>query len=104
MKLNGRLDQAPHYPLFGATPGEGRNKTQDSLSTALTSAATAVVGMLKGSEPPSNSLSLSPGKRARVSSIYLEQLEKLKTLEQSGVLTPNEFEEQKRFALRNMNN
>ena len=69
------------------------------MSTALTSAATAVVGMLKGSEPPSNSLSLSPGKRARVSSIYLEQLEKLKTL---GVLTPNEFEEQKRFALRNI--
>ncbi len=44
MKLNGQhssLDQAPHYPLFGATPG-GRKKTQDSLSTAITSAATAV--------------------------------------------------------------
>ncbi len=66
----------PDYLLFGATPG-GRKKTQ---GTALTSAAT---GTLRGSEPPSNSLSLSPGKRARVSSIYLEQLK------------TNEFDEQK---------
>ena len=67
----------------------GRQKTRDSFSTALRSEVTAVVG---GSEPPSSSQSLSPGKR----------LEKLKTFEQAGVLTTIEFNEQKAFALRNI--
>ena len=58
------LDPALPYPLFGGASG-GQKKTRDSLSTALTSAATAG-GMLKGSEPPSSCQSLSPGKRASI--------------------------------------
>ena len=45
---------------------------------------------------------MSPGKRARVSGQYLEHLEKLKNLHQSGVLSIEEFEEQKKFALDNI--
>jgi uncharacterized protein YfkK (UPF0435 family) len=32
----------------------------------------------------------------------LEQLERLRALQQSGVLTPEEFEEQKTYALKNI--
>ena len=104
MKLNGQhssLDQPPPYPLFNGGTTKPSKRTE-SLSDALTSAATAVAGILKGTEPPSNSATMSPGKRARVSGLYLEQLERLKTLEQSGVLTSQEFEEQKSFALKNI--
>ena len=47
---------------------------------------------------------MSPGKRARVSGQYLEQLERLKDLHQSGVLSLDEFEEQKKFALESKAN
>ena len=104
MKLNGQhasLDHPPPYPLFNGGTTKS-SKRGESLSDALTSAATAVAGILKGNEPSSTSGTMSPGKRARVSGLYLEQLERLKTLQQSGVLTPEEFEEQKSFALNNI--
>ena len=71
------------------------------MSEALTSAATAVVGMLKGcpATPTSSTTTLSPSKRAQVSGQYLEHLEKLKLLHESGVLSLEEFNEQKGFAL-----
>ena len=97
------LDVPPPYPPFKdqttKTPGK-----RDSLSDALTSAAIAVVGLLKGnsaSDSPSSS-TLSPGKRARVYGQYLEQLERIKGLHESGVLSSLEFEEQKKFALDNI--
>ena len=100
MKLTGQhtsLEQPPPYPLF--TGGTKKvSKHGDSLNEALTSAATAMAGILKGNESSSDSGSMSPGKRARVSGQYLEQLERLKILEQSGVLTPDEYEEQKSYA------
>ena len=45
---------------------------------------------------------MSPGKRACVSGLYLEQLERLKTLQQFRVLMCEEFEEQKSYALKNI--
>ena len=44
-------------------------------------------------------LALSPGKRAHVYGQYLGQLERIKGLHGSGVLSSFEFEEQKKFAL-----
>ena len=60
----------------------------DSLKDALTSAATAVVGMIRGIQatPAPGATTLSPSKRAQVSGQYLEHLEKLKKLHESGVL------------------
>ena len=71
------------------------------MNDVLTSAATAVVGMLKGSPatPTPSTTTLSPSKRAQVSGQYLEHLEKLKKLHESGVLSLEEFNEQKGFAL-----
>lgn len=45
---------------------------------------------------------MSPAKRARECGQYLDYLEKLKNLRESGVLSCEEFEEQKAFALKNI--
>ena len=58
--------------------------------------------MLKGNDGEPAAISLSPGKKARVSGKYLEHLERLKTLRESGVLTNEEFDEQKKFALNSI--
>ena len=95
------LDLPPNNPLFSNYGSKAPRK--ESLSDALTSAATAVVGLIRGDAPTvTGAAAMSPGKRARVSGQYLEQLEKLKTLQSSGVLTDEEFEEQKAYALKNI--
>ena len=96
------LDNPPNNPIFSNYGSKAPKK--ESLSDALTSAATAIVGMLKGdaSTTMEPAATMSPGKRARVSGQYLEQLERLKTLQSSGVLTDEEFEEQKAYALKNI--
>lgn len=77
---------------------------KESLSDALSNAATAIVGLLKGdtSTTVEPAATMSPGKRVRVSRQYLEQLERLKTLQSMGVLTDEEFQEQKTYALQNI--
>lgn len=95
------MEKAPPYPPFQEKAPKTR-KHDNSLSDALTSAATAVVGLLHGTDSASKSGGMSPGKRARVSGQYLEHLEKLKNLHESGVLSAEEFDEQKRFALDNI--
>ena len=102
MYLNGQhssLDLPPNNPLFSNYGPKAPKK--ESLADALTSAATAVVGLIRG-DTPTGAAAMSPGKRARVSGQYLDQLEKLKTLHSSGVLTNEEFEEQKEYALKNI--
>lgn len=95
------LDLPPNNPLFSNYGSKAPRK--ESLSDALTSAATAVVGLIRGdASTVTGAAAMSPGKRARVSGQYLEQLEKLKTLQSSGVLTDEEFEEQKAYALKNI--
>ena len=94
------LDKAPSYPPFQEKAPKIR-KQESSLSEALTSAATAVVGLLQG-EPSAVNTTVSPGKRARVAGQYLEHLEKLKSLHEAKVLSDEEFDEQKKFALDNI--
>ena len=75
------------------------------MSDALTSAATAVVGLLKDSGKgaiANTTPTLSLAKRAHVCGQYLDHLEKLKKLYESDILTKEEFEEQKQFTLRNI--
>ena len=101
MKHNGQhscLDTPPSIPMFSGTTSKPPRR--ESLSDAITSAATAVVGLIKGND--STSAALSPGKRARVSGQYLEHLEKLRHLHELGVMSSDEFEEQKSFALNNI--
>ena len=106
MHLNGQhdsLEEPPRIPLFTGSTSSNKGSKRDSLSDALTSAATAVVGILThkdGTETTGGKM--SPAKRARVSGQYLDHLEKLKHLQESGVLSNEEFEEQKSFALKNI--
>ena len=85
------LDIPPSIPLFSGTTSKPPER--DSLSDALTSAATAVVRLLKGDDSTSGT-ALSPGKHTRVLGQYLEHLEKLGHLHDAGVLNTDEFEEQ----------
>ncbi len=84
----------PTIPLFsGVTPNKVARR--DPLSEAITTAATAVVGLLKGS-PDVNSATrqasgcsaatsdMSPAKPAHVSGAYLDHLDKLKRLFEAG--------------------
>ena len=103
MKHNGQhssLDTPLLYPYVFWYYLQATQCRRESLSDAITSAATAVVGLIKGSD--STGAALSPGKRARVSGQYLEHLEKLRHLHELGVLSSDEFEEQKSFALKNI--
>ena len=45
---------------------------------------------------------VSPSSKARLSGQYIEQLKSLQELRESGVLSEEEFEEQKKFALQNI--
>lgn len=83
---------------------------RDSLSEALTTAATTVVSPLKGNPDPSwqassysaTSSEMSPAKRAHVSGAYLDHLDKLKKLLEASVLSQEEFDEQKGYVLKNI--
>ena len=97
------LDVPPSIPMFSGTRYTSKPHQRESLTDAITSAATAVAGILKGNAPveatPQPPGALSPGKRSRVSGQYLEHLEKLSHLHTSGVLSDIE---QKKFALKNI--
>ena len=102
-KQHKSMDVAPPFPLF-KDHAPKQTPRRDNLTDALTSAATAVVGLLKGTDSSDSvtALTLLPGKRARVSGQYLEHIENLKSLHESGVLTSEDFNEQKKFALNNI--
>ena len=76
-KVNGQHnpDAPPQIPLF-TNVVKTSSRHGDSLKDALTSAATAVVRMIWGTQatPISGATTLSPSKRAQVSGQYLEHL------------------------------
>ena len=87
MKHNGQhssLDEPPPYPHFIGGPKKPPAKHESALTEALTNCAN-VVGAITGNHTVSAPGSVSPGKHARVSGPYLEQLERLRALQQSGV-------------------
>ena len=86
-----------------------------SLTDALSGAATAFVKALASHRTsPQKPLlpcaaatnvintDVSPCSKARLSGQYIEQLKSLQELRESGVLSEEEFEEQKTFALQNI--
>ena len=79
-----KLDKAPLYPSFDEKVPKTR-KQESSLSGALTSAVTAVIGLLHG-EPSVVKTTVPPGKHARVAGQYLEHLEKLKSSQEAKIL------------------
>ena len=96
-------DTPPEIPLI--TGEQKGRKKKESLSEALTDAATAIVRAVKPpaavspkSSPHPSSLSkatLSPNNQANLRRRYLEDLRTLSQLLNDGVLTDSEFQEQK---------
>ena len=90
MNVNGQhesLDTPPNIPIFtGSTPNP-KSTRGESLSHALTSAATAVVSLVTDRPVKGSNSTLSPAKRAHVSGQYLNHFEKLKKLYETDILT-----------------
>ena len=112
-KVNGYhndLDTPPAAPPFtGFLPKRAK---QESLSEALTSAATAFAQVFTGSAAcrsetstpplPPVSVGMSPLKAADLRMKHLEQLRYLQQLMEDGIISEGEFVEQKGIVLENL--
>ena len=110
-KQHDDMDNPPNIPLI--TGGIKRHARKESLTEVISGAATAFAKALasqRGTSPlkPSQACAISsntgvsPSSKARLSGQYIEQLKSLQELRESGVLSDDEFQEQKLFALQNI--
>lgn len=95
-------EQPPNIPLF--TGGVKRAPRKESLTDAITGAATAFAKALNTPKKQlvSSSQGISPRSKAQLSSQYFSQLKDIQALWEGGVLTDEEFKEQKQIALQNI--
>ena len=107
-------ENPPNIPLITGTPAT-TSKLKDSVAEALTSAATAVVKLLQptqSNDSPStpktqstgHSTYISPMKLAQLRRGCLEDLKKVKELLEEGVLTEQEYQEEKQQILHCLKN
>ena len=96
----------PNIPMIMGKPDK---KDKKELSNCLSDCAVAIVKALKGPPIPAPAESLpvlpsgssrgldeiSPGKKVNLHSQYLAQLKTLQTLRDDGVLTADEFQDEK---------
>ncbi len=120
-KIHDSLEEPPNIPIItGEIPRGKRKKTcsSDSISEALIGAAAAVTKYLatdgSGNQTPSPStpprkssnriqaVGVSPLSKAKLSDQYITQLQRLQSLLDNNVLTPEEFAEQKTYTLTNL--
>ena len=112
-KQHNDMDHPPNIPLI--TGGVKKHARKESLTDAISGAATAFAKALashraspqKPTQPCAAATyaintGVSPSSKARLSGQYIEQLKSLQELRESGVLSEEEFEEQKTFALQNI--
>lgn len=106
-------EEPPNVPLL--TGGTKKTPKKDSFTEAITGAATAFANVLTSSSKvndgpttPTHNVpqhtSVSPRSKAQLSSVYIAQLKDLQGLLESGVLTDDEFKEQKEIALQSIRN
>ena len=110
------LDDPPDVPLITGSI-KTKSSRRESLSEAMSGTAIAfakVITNQKSEEPtptkkcPGQPLptGVSPASKAKLSREYIIQLKELQELRECGVLSQEEFQEQKKFALdsiRSMN-
>lgn len=102
----------PNIPLITGSPATSKPK-KESIGDALTGAATAVVKLLQTQQKDScskkpqsqlpTSTYISPMKLAQLRSC-LEDLKKIKELLEDGVLTEEEYQEEKQTILNSLKN
>lgn len=105
-KRHESYQEPPNIPLITGTPDLRKSTRKDSFSDALAGAATAIVKALKPETPqrPSTSSSMtvksfSPNSHANLRRKHLEDLRTLHSLHEDGVLTEEEYLEQKQSIL-----
>ena len=107
------LDEEPDIPLLRG--GLKKVPRKESISDAITGAAIAFAKALTPQNTPTPTptkqssgthsplpTGVSPASKAKLSSTYISQLRELQELRESGVLSEEEFQEQKMFALNNI--
>ena len=103
-------DNPPNIPLITGSPATASKPKKDNVVDALTSAATAVVKLLQPKQVSSSpstpntkstgqSTYVSPMKLMQLRRSCLEDLKKLKELLEEGVLTEEEFVQEKQQIL-----
>ena len=110
MVVNGQhsdLEEPPNIPLLTGT--SKKNPKKESITDALTGAATAFAKALSSPNTNTNVCTstntgpdISPQSKAQLRGMYISQLKDLQTLRESGVLTDEEFKEQKDMALESI--
>ena len=99
------LDEEPDIPLFRGGIKTPRKK--ETLTDAILTFAKAITSQpqstpstqARNSPSVPVSTGVSPASKAKLSSTYITQLRELQQLRESGVLSEDEFLEQKKFAL-----
>ena len=107
-KQHSSYDDPSDIPII--TGGARKVQRRESLSDVVTGAALALAKALNSpAKPHSNPTEqknpqsgVSPLSKARLSSEYITQLKSLQELRESGVLTEEEFIEQKSFAINSI--
>ena len=111
LRLWARLIQSGHHDDYDTPPniplitGSSSKPKKESVADALTGAATAVVKMIQStgsSSCASIPAQMSPLKAAQLRRGCLEDLKKVKELLEDGVLTQQEFDEEKRRILETL--
>jgi len=109
--MHNDIDNPPNVPAITGRPVTKRKEKEkdNSFADALTGAATAITKLLVGNQPTtpnksqtSKPIGISPASKANLSGQYLQHLSSLQQLQESNVLTEEEFQEQKRMLLSNL--
>lgn len=101
-KRHDSYEEPPNIPLITGTPDSRSKSTRkESFGDALAGAATAIVRALKPQSPKSMTTcnSFSPNSHATLRRKHLEDLRTLHSLLEDGVLTDEEYREQKQSIL-----
>lgn len=105
-KRHDSYEEPPNIPLITGTPDSSTKSTRkESFGDALAGAATAIVRALKPQSPKRSSTqgsatnSFSPNSHANLRRKHLEDLRTLHSLLEDGVLTDEEYREQKQSIL-----
>ena len=96
-KRHDSYDSPPNIPLITGNPDARKHNRKDTVGDAIAGAATAFAKALNRS-PRSPSLSqqgISPNSHANLRRRHLEDMRMLHAMYEDGVLTPNEYQEQK---------
>ena len=100
-KTHDDTDNPPRVPMI--TGSVQRQPHNESLTDALTSAASAIAKAFSSTPPPSSQhVKCSPSKTVDIRMKNLEQLRLLQKLREDGILNEEEFGMQKQIVMKSL--